>query len=137
MEYLCLVLQILFLLATVYLLTGETYLYHYGILYKKYLYIDLVVQVLCIIINLVCFFQQSEIMVYILALQIMVSGLIKAIFSYKAQRMVLNELKERIINQNIMHLSSVEIRRVLLEKYEKAYFIQDIEKCLSENQKRF
>lgn len=131
MEYLCLSLQILFILGTIFLTAGETYLIHCNKLYKKHLIIVVIVQILCIIFSIINLFIQPKIIICFLALQMILSGLIKLFFSLKAKMVVLDELKNRIIEKNIMNLSSNDIRKILIEEYEQVYFIEDIEKCLS------
>ena len=131
MEYLCLSFQIIFILGTIFLPIGEIYLVHCNKLYKKHLIIVLFVQILCIIFGIISLFIQPKIVICLLAMQIILSGLVKIFFSLKAKRVVLDELKNRIVEKNIMNMSSNDIRKILIEEYKQVYFIEDIEKCLT------
>ena len=131
MKYLCLFFQLSFVLATIFLPSGESYLIQCGKVHKKYLTSTLIAQALCIASNVVSLFLQPKIMIWIVALQIILAGVIKGLFSFKAKRIVLNELESRIESNGITHLDPRDIRKFLIKEYEEVYFIEDIEKCLS------
>ena len=130
MEYICLIFQIIFLLGTVFLPTGDTYLVEFKKIYKNYLIFAIIAQMLCFIAHLVILFIFKEIMIYILFLDIILTVLIKSSFSILAKNKYYKELKEMIIEEQLETCAPNEIRRYLLEKFERVYFIKDIEKCL-------
>lgn len=130
MEYICLIFQIIFLLGTVFLSTGDTYLVEFKKIYKNYLIFAIIAQMLCFIANVIILFIFKEIMIYILLLDIILTVLIKSSFSILAKNKYYKELKEMIIEERLETCAPNEIRRYLLEKFERVYFIKDIEKCL-------
>lgn len=130
MEYICLIFQIIFLLGTVFLPTGDTYLVEFKKIYKNYLIFAIIAQMLCFIANVIILFIFKEIMIYILFLDIILTVLIKSSFSILAKNKYYKELKEMIIEERLEACAPNEIRRYLLEKFERVYFIKDIEKCL-------
>ncbi len=130
MEYICLIFQIIFLLGTVFLPTGDTYLVEFKKIYKNYLIFAIIAQMLCFIANVIILFIFKEIMICILFLDIILTVLIKLSFSILAKNKYYKELKEMIIEERLETCAPNEIRRYLLEKFERVYFIKDIEKCL-------
>ena len=65
MEYICLIFQIVFLLGTVFIPTGNTYLVEFKKIYKNYLIFAIIAQMLCFIANVIILFIVKEIMIYI------------------------------------------------------------------------
>lgn len=122
--------QIIFLLGTVFLPTGDTYLVEFKKIYKNYLIFAIIAQMLCFIANVIILFIFKEIMICILFLDIILTVLIKSSFSIPAKNKYYKELKEMIIEERLETCAPNEIRRYLLEKFERVYFIKDIEKCL-------
>lgn len=130
MEYISLMLQILFLLCTVFLPTGDNYLLGSKENYKIYLLIEIITQGLCTITNIVILFIIKKIAVYILVLHVILMGLIKFGFSIRGKKIYFKELTDMIVGNNLLTKSPLEIRNYLLKKYEKVFFIEDIKKCL-------
>ena len=130
MEYICLTIQIVFLLITIFVPYGNPYLVNVEKVYRKHLFYSITVQLLCIIANVVSIFIIKEIMLYITILHICLAGLIGLIFEFIAKKQYYQELKNVIKQKQLEKLSPVEIRRYLLEKLELSYTINDIEKCL-------
>ena len=130
MEYIFLMLQILFLLCTVFLPTGDNYLLGSKENYKIYLLIEIIIQGLCTITNIVILFIIKKIAVYILVLHVILMGLIKFGFSIRGKKIYFKELTDMIVGNNLLTKSPLEIRNYLLKKYEKVFFIEDIKKCL-------
>ena len=133
MEYICLMLQIVLLLGNKFLPPNDPYLVSSNKIYRNYLIVEIIVQVLCIIANVILLFVFKKIMPYVLVLHVILMGLIKSYFCIKAKITHFQEL-ERILKkekEKILTFSSIEIRKYLLEKYEQVYSIKDIEKCLS------
>ena len=133
MEYICLIFQIIFLLGTVFLPTGDTYLVEFKKIYKNYLIFAIIAQMVCFIANVIILFIFKEIMIYILFLDIILTVLIKSSFYILAKNKCYKELKEIIIEEQLETCAPNEIRKYLLEKFERVYFIKDIEKCLINN----
>ena len=123
-------LQILFLLCTVFLPTGDNYLLGSKENYKIYLLIEIIIQGLCTITNIVILFIIKKIAVYILVLHVILMGLIKFGFSIRGKKIYFKELTDMIVGNNLLTKSPLEIRNYLLKKYEKVFFIEDIKKCL-------
>lgn len=123
-------LQILFLLCTVFLPTGDNYLLGSKENYKIYLLIEIITQGLCTITNIVILFIIKKIAVYILVLHVILMGLIKFGFSIRGKKIYFKELTDMIVGNNLLTKSPLEIRNYLLKKYEKVFFIEDIKKCL-------
>lgn len=130
MEYICLIFQIIFLLGTVFLPTGDTYLVEFKKIYKNYLIFAIIAQMLCFIANIIILFIFKKIMICILFLYIILTVLIKSSFSILSKNKYYKELKEMIIEERLESCAPNEIGRYLLEKFERVYFIKDIEKSL-------
>ena len=130
MEYICLGLQTMLLLGTIFLPTNDRFLVACNDYYKKYLIIELIVQGLCLIANGVIIFVMKEIMMYILATHIILMSLILIFYSKKAKKLFFKELINIIQENNLLSVDSMSIKNRLLEKYERVYFVEDIEKCL-------
>ncbi|MDY4788029.1 MAG: hypothetical protein SO253_01770 [Bacilli bacterium] len=130
MEYILLILQIIFILAIFILNTNDRYLVIYDEFYKKYLIVELITQGACVIANCIIIFVLKEVMIYVLFIQIILMSLILSFYSRKAKKRYFDELINIIIENNLLHVDVKEIRHYLLEKYEQVYFIDDIEKSL-------
>ena len=130
MIYLCLIIQILFLIffslspKDIYLIRSDYY-------YKRYQLVVLIVQVLCIIINIAFIFINKEFMIYIFVVQIYLAGLILVFYSVKAKKQIFNKLISIINEDELLFLEAREIRRYLLKNYGLLYDVKEIEKCLS------
>ena len=131
MGYICLALQILFLLATIFLPTGNNSLIVFRKIYKLYLITEIFIQLLCIIINVIFLFVLNESMIFVLATHIILMGLINLCFSIKAKKFYLQKLIQIIIDEQLSKYSFKEIRNYILEKYELIYSIKDIENCVT------
>ena len=70
-------------------------------------------------------------MVYILVIHVILVGVIFIFYRNKAKKIYFEELINIIIENDLQSVDSKEIRKILLEKYEKVYFVEDIEKCIS------
>ena len=130
MEYICLIFQTVFLLATVFLPVGYTHLVGSKKLYKTYLLFEIISQGLCLIANIILFFVFKEIMVYVLCFDVVISGLINLIFTIYSSNKHYKELEKIILEEGLKNFTSQEIRNYLLEKFKTIYSIKDIEKCL-------
>ena len=128
MEYGYLIIQLSFLLLTIFS-TTDMYLVNSDKYYKKTKKVEIIVQGFCIVANVIIRFVKKEIMIYILVIHIILMGLILIIYSNKAKKIYLEELLNNIIKNELQAIGSKEIKRILLEKYEKVYFVEDIEKC--------
>ena len=128
MEYGCLIVQSTFLLLTL-IPTNDRYLVEYNEFYKKYLIVELITQVMCIVANLIILFLMKEIMIYIVIMHIMLMGEILIFYSNKAKKLYFDELLNIIVANNLQAVDSREIKKILLENYGKLYFVEDIEKC--------
>lgn len=129
MEYVYLILQIIFMLGIFIFKTNDKYLVSYNEFYKKYLIVALITQVMCIVANLIILFVIKEIMIYILLTQIILVGIILSFYSNKAKKIYFDELLNIIVANDLQSIDSKEIKKILLVKYEKVYFVEDIEKC--------
>ena len=109
---------------------NDRYLVNYNDYYKKYLIIDLIVQGLCFIANGIIIFVIKEIMTYILAIHIILMSFILIFYSKKAKKQYFKELINIIQENNLLSSDCRKIKDYLLEKYERVYFVEDIEKCL-------
>ena len=129
MEYVCLILQIILILGTFIFKTNDRYLVNYNEFYKKYLIVELITQVMCVVTNVIILFAIKEIMIYILAIHVILMSMILAFYSRKAKIRYFNELLNIIVANDLQSIDSKEIKKILLVKYEKVYFVEDIEKC--------
>lgn len=129
MEYVCLILQIILILGTFIFKTNDRYLVNYNEFYKKYLIVELITQVMCVVANVIILFVIKEIMIYILAIHVILMSMILAFYSRKAKIRYFNELLNIIVSNDLQLIDSKEIKKILLVKYEKVYFVEDIEKC--------
>ncbi len=130
MEYVCLILQIIFILGTFLFRTNDRYLVKYNKYYKKYLIVELITQGMCIVANCVFIFVIKELMIYVLTIQVVLMSLILVFYSKKTKKIYFNELINIIKENNLLLVDAKEIKNYLLKKYEQVYFIDDIEKCL-------
>ena len=135
MEYACLILQIIFILG-IFLFKTNDYLVEYNEYKKKYLIVELIAQGMCFVANCVIIFIIKELMIYVVATQVLLMGLILDFYSRKSKKKYFDELINIIKENNLLFNDAKEIRRYLLKKYEKLYFIDDIEKCLSKINKQ-
>lgn len=130
MEYVYLILQILFALGTVFFKTNDRYLVEYDRYHKGYLIVELIAQSVCIVANIVLIFVLKDFMVYVLIMHILLMSLILILYSLKAKKIYFNELTGLIKENDLLFADAEEIRRHLLKKYERLFFIDDIKKCL-------
>ena len=129
MEYVCLIYQIILILGIFIFKTNDRYLVDYNEFYKKYLIVELIAQVMCVVANVIILFVIKEIMIYILLTHIILMGIILIFYSNKAKKIYFDELLNIIVANDLQSIDSIEIRKILLVKYEKVYFVEDIEKC--------
>lgn len=130
MEYICLILQIIFIIGIFLFKTNDRYLVKYNEYYKKYLIVELIAQGMCFTANCAIIFIIKEFMIYVLAIQVILMSLILVFYSRKAKKKYFNELINIIKENNLSLNDAKEIKNYLLKKYEQIYFIDDIEKCL-------
>lgn len=130
MEYVCLILQIIFILGIFLFKTNDRYLVKYNEYYKKYLIVEMITQGMCFVANCVIIFIIKELMIYVLAVQVVLMSLILVFYSRKAKKRYFNELINIIKENNLLLVDVKEIKNYLLKKYEQLHFIDDIEKCL-------
>ena len=128
MEYGYLIIQSSFLLLTIFS-TIDRYLVNNDKYYKKTKKMEIIVQGICIVANLIILFLMKEIMIYILIIHIILMVLISIIYSNKAKKIYFEELFNIIIANDLQFVDSKEIKKIILEKYNKVYFVEDIEKC--------
>lgn len=129
MEYVYLILQIILMLGIFIFKTNDRYLVNYNEFYKKYLIVELITQVMCVVANVIILFVIKEIMIYILLTHIILMGIILIFYSNKAKKLYFDELLNIIVSNDLQSIDSKEIKKILLVKYEKVYFVEDIEKC--------
>ena len=84
---------------------------------------------MCVVANVIILFAIKEIMIYILAIHVILMSMILAFYSRKAKIRYFNELLNIIVANDLQSIDSKEIKKILLVKYEKVYFVEDIEKC--------
>lgn len=82
MEYIFLILQIMFILGIFVFKTNDRYLVVTDKCYKKYLIIELITQGMCVIANIIIMFITKEIMIYGLVIHIILMGLIEPTQKY-------------------------------------------------------
>ncbi|MBQ2892390.1 MAG: hypothetical protein IJE45_05810 [Bacilli bacterium] len=129
MEYVCLIFQIILLLGIFIFKTNDRYLVNSNEFYKKYLIVELITQGICVVANVIILFLMKEIMIYILIMHIILMGIILIFYSNKAKKLYFDELLNIIVANDLQSIDSREIKKILLVKYEKVYFVEDIEKC--------
>lgn len=129
MEYVYLILQIILMIGIFIFKTNDRYLVNYNEFYKKYLIVELITQVMCFVANVIILFVIKEIMIYILLTHIILMGIILIFYSNKAKKLYFDELLNIIVANDLQSIDSKEIKKILLVKYEKVYFVEDIEKC--------
>ncbi len=86
MEYFCLIFQIIFILGTFIFRTNDRYLVKYDEYYKKYLIAESIAQEICIVVNCVIVFVIKELMIYVLAIQVILMALILILYSRKSKK---------------------------------------------------
>ena len=131
MEYaylIVLIVQSSFLLLTIFS-TIDRYLVNNDKYYKKTKKMEIIVQGICIVANVILLFVMKEIMIYILSTHIILMGIISSFYSNKAKKLYFDELLNIIVANDLQSIDSIEIKKILLVKYEKVYFVEDIEKC--------
>lgn len=130
MEYMFIILQILFLLLTIIIPPNDVFLVNCHLYYRKYLKSEIITQGFCIVANLVIVFVMQEIVVCIFAIHIILTGFIIYFYSRKSKKIYYEELKNIIIENELQFVDSKKIQNYLLENYGKVYFVEDIEKCM-------
>ena len=133
MEYIYLIIQIIFIIGTIFLPVNYKYLVTSNSNYKRFLLSEIIIQGLCIFTNLISLFFVKEIMIYILVLHLVLMSVIVVTFEYKCKKIYFKELIYIIKKDDLLSKEANEIRKILLEKYEKLYFIEDIKKCIRHN----
>lgn len=133
MEYIYLIIQIIFIIGTIFLPVNYKYLVTSNSNYKRFLLSEIIIQGLCIFTNLISLFFVKEIMIYILVLHLVLMSVIVITFEYKGKKIYFKELIDIIKKDDLLSKEANEIRKILLEKYEKLYFIEDIKKCIRHN----
>lgn len=133
MEYIYLIIQIIFIIGTIFLPVNYKYLVTSNSNYKRFLLSEIIIQGLCIFTNLISLFFVKEIMIYILVLHLVLMSVIVVTFEYKGKKIYFKELIDIIKKDDLLSKEANEIRKILLEKYEKLYFIEDIKKCIRHN----
>ena len=131
MEYILLIPQILFLLLTIIMPSNDKYLVKCDFCYKKHLKMEIITQGFCIVANVIIMFIKKEVMLYIFVIHIILMASIICFYSRKSKKIYFEELKNIIVENDLLSVDSKEIKNFLLEKYEKVYFVEDIEKCIS------
>ena len=93
MEYMCLIVQIFFILGIFIFRTndGFLYIYMYDVYYKKYLIVELIVQGMCVVVNCVFIFIIKQLMPYVLVIQLVLMSLILDFYSRKAKKRYFTE----------------------------------------------
>lgn len=135
MEYIYIVLQMLAIVITVIIPPRLIYLLHINKIYKSYLIVGTTIQVVFVFVNVIFLFQLKECMLFVFVLHIITIGLTTLICNFIAKGMYFNDLQSKIIENNLLGRSSLDIRHYLLEKYNSLYFLKEIEKCISKMQK--
>lgn len=133
MEYIYLIIQIIFIIGTIFLPVNYKYLVTSNSNYKRFLLSEIIIQGLCIFTNFISLFFVKEIMIYILVLHLILMSVIVVTFEYKGKKIYFKELIDIIKKDDLLSKEANEIRKILLEKYEKLYFIEDIKKCIRHN----
>lgn len=133
MEYIYLIIQIIFIIGTIFLPVNYKYLVTSNSNYKRFFLSEIIIQGLCIFTNLISLFFVKEIMIYILVLHLILMSVIVVTFEYKGKKIYFKELIDIIKKDDLLSKEANEIRKTLLEKYEKLYFIEDIKKCIRHN----
>lgn len=133
MEYIYLIIQIIFIIGTIFLPVNYKYLVTSNSNYKRFLLSEIIIQGLCIFTNFISLFFVKEIMIYILVLHLILMSVIVVTFEYKGKKIYFKELIDIIKKDDLLSKEANEIRKTLLEKYEKLYFIEDIKKCIRHN----
>ena len=133
MEYIYLIIQIIFIIGTIFLPVNYKYLVTSNSNYKRFFLSEIIIQGLCIFTNLISLFFVKEIMIYILVLHLILMSVIVVTFEYKGKKIYFKELIDIIKKDDLLSKKANEIRKTLLEKYEKLYFIEDIKKCIRHN----
>ena len=128
MEYGYLIVQSSFILLTIFS-TFDRYLVNNDKYYKKTKKMEIIVQGICIVSNLIILFLMKEIMIYILAIHVILMSMILDFYSRKAKIRYFNELLNIIVANDLQFVDSKVIKKIILEKYNKVYFVEDIEKC--------
>ena len=128
MEHVYLILQILFALGTFFFKTNDRYLVEYDRYHKGYLIVELIAQSVCIVANSVLIFVLKDFMVYVIIVHIALMSLILILYSGKAKKKYFDELTGLIKENDLLFADAEEIRRILLNKYERLFFIDDIKK---------
>lgn len=130
MEYAYLILQIIFILGIFLFKTNDRYLVNYNEYYKKYLIVEFIAQGMCFVANCVIIFIIKELMIYVVATQVLLMGSILFFYSRKSKKKYFDEIINIIKDNNLSFYVAKEIKNYLLKKYGELYFIDDIEKCL-------
>ena len=86
MEYIYLIIQIIFIIGTIFLPVNYKYLVTSNSNYKRFLLSEIIIQGLCIFTNFISLFFVKEIMIYILVLHLILMSVIVVTFEYKGKK---------------------------------------------------
>lgn len=132
MEYIAIVVQIIFSLAVILIPPKDEYLVVFPKTYKKYLSLEIILQVICLVVSIVLAITRKELIWLGWCIAIIAGGLIVIIFSHMGKRKYFRMLQEIITTNDLINNEFGEIRKFILEKYGLVYSIKDIEKIVSE-----
>ena len=116
MEYVYLIFQIILMLGIFIFKTNDRYLVNYNEFYKKYLIVELITQVICVVANVIILIVIKEIMIYILLTHIILMGIILIFYSNKAKKLYFDELLNIIVANDLQSFDYKEIKKILLLK---------------------
>lgn len=99
--------------------------------YKRCLYTEIIIQGLCIVVNVINLFVYKEIIPHVLFLDIILVGVIDIFYSQKAKQVYFKELTNLILENNLLSMDAREIKYYLLKEYGQVHYTEDIDICLS------
>lgn len=126
-----LLVQVLFVFLTIFSPKGSVFLFYDKKIFKNYIILESVFQSICIVVNVAMAFVNKHAMIFVLVVDCILITLIQLVHSVKSKRKYFSDLEKYIVAEKLQDLDPIEIRRHLLEKYQKVYFVDDIKKCLA------
>ena len=130
MEYVWLGCQVLLLLDTLFLKGNHTFLFVFEKIYKTYLLLETIAQLICLLASIVLLSTLKNFIFYVWISDIIFAVSINIFCSLFARKKYYKRLIEVINSDDLWRTEPCEIRRYILKRYGLLYSVEEIEKVL-------
>ena len=130
MMYLCLIPQVVLLLTTIFCPIRDNYISFFKHIVNRYLIYESIFQIIFIVINIIFAFVLPNSMLVVLILQIVAMGIINIVFEIIGKKAYYKKLKYILDCNNLYNMSTIAIRRYILEYHGLLYSEKHIDKVI-------